>query len=129
MNLTNEEAMKLVNDEDFMKQLRNCIEDKKLTFDLFNKYGITISEEEYNGILKSRNKFSKCSEEELKEIAGGYTVTTTTTTTTTTSHHCPSRPMRGIDGVLVGGAVTLIGLCITGAGLHTCAKKGLFGRM
>ena len=123
MKLTKKDAEILMNDSQFMSELGKCLDDKKVSMELFKKTGFDISESEYEELFNSVSKFSKCSDEELKQIAGGgYTVTKVKTKTY--YHETPSTPMPAIGAVLVGSAMSLIGLGVAIAGTYKCCKDG-----
>ena len=93
MKLTKKDAEILMNDSQFMSELGKCLDNKKVSMELFKKTGFDISESEYEELFDSVSKFSQCSDEELKQIAGGqYIVTKVKKLLTMTNHivrQCP----------------------------------------
>lgn len=124
MNLTKKDAEKLINDSQFMFDLGKCLTNKQLSMDLLKEKGFEISEQEYEELLHSANKFSECSDEELKKISGGGRGYVTKVKTKTYYHEPDSTPMPAIGAVLVGSAMSLIGLGVAIAGTYKCCKDG-----
>lgn len=124
MDITKKDAEKLINDSQFMCELGKSLDNKKVSIELFKKTGFDISESEYEELFDSVSKFSQCSDEELKQIAGGYRHKVTKVKTTTYYDEPSSTPMPAIGAVLVGGAMSLIGLGVAIAGTYKCFKEG-----
>ena len=71
MKIDVEKVKELMNDSKFVSELNSEINNPDKFIDLFKERGINISLEEFNEIIKEKERFSKLSEDELREIAGG----------------------------------------------------------
>lgn len=104
MNLSTEKAKELTQNPKFMQELSSVINDEEKCLELFKKYGIEFSKEEYQGLLKSKKQAELLPEDELKNIAGGglYYVPDS-----------PPRPLTDEEGIALGVTLTVLGIALT----------------
>lgn len=103
MNLSTEKAKELAQNPKFMEELSSVINDEEKCLNLFKKYGIEFSKEEYQRLLKSKKQAELLPEDELKDITGGYW------------YYIPdnSPPLTSGEGIALGVTLTVLGIALT----------------
>lgn len=120
VNLSTEKAKKLIQTPRFMEELSSIISDESKCLDLFKKYGVELSKEEYQGLLKSKKQAELLPENELKDITGGGLALVSTVDVLSgesnlaiiNTINAPSRPLTESEAIAAGGAIAVIGVAL-----------------
>lgn len=120
VNLSTEKAKELIQNPKFMEELSSVINDEEKCLNLFKKYGIEFSKEEYQRLLKSKKQAELLPEDELKDITGGGMALASTIDVLSGESNLaivntidiPSRPLTKGEAIATGTALAVIGIAL-----------------